>query len=142
MTWLRRNLNLNLILALAVVLGAAALVLAQEAAPGPPVPKPDWMAEIVLAIVILTPIVVRVLTWGAFLVVDRIPKWALPTGAVVLATLFDFLSGLAVTDPILASVVTLATVGLREIIDRLFTQPLNLHDSWTYTDGPYLRRRT
>jgi hypothetical protein len=110
-----------------------------QAAPTEPI---VWKNELALAIIALTPVAVRLLVTLSFFVVEKIPKWVLPITAVVLATGVDFLTGIATTDPAFAAAIALATVGLREIIDRFFTQPLGLANPLTVSDGAYLRRRS
>ena len=82
---------------------------------------------------------VRILVWAAFLVVNSIPKWALPTLGLIISSLATYFAGITSANPMLAAVISLAAIGLREVFDRYFTQGvlvrLNFSGRWTRSDG-------
>lgn len=87
-------------------------------------PYQEW---ILAAIVALTPVVVQILDWIVDQFKATMPSWLKPLLATALGAFATYLAGLTVGDPILAALVGLAAIGIREIVVRLgITKALGL----------------
>jgi hypothetical protein len=89
-------------------------------APVPPVPVPvpinDW---VIAAIVAFTPVVVAILDWVVSNFGSKMPSWLKPIVAIGLGALASSLAGIVTANPIVAALVGLAAIGLREIVSQL-----------------------
>jgi hypothetical protein len=79
-------------------------------------PINEW---IIAAIVAITPVVVAGLKWLAATYVGKLPAWLKPILAMALGALAAYMSGVVVANPMLAAVIGMAVIGLREIVVQL-----------------------
>lgn len=81
-----------------------------------PVPMNDWIVGVIIAV---TPIIVAVLKWIVTNFKAKLPSWLVPLIAMALGALAAYLGGLTVANPMLAAVIGMAVIGLREIVVEL-----------------------
>lgn len=119
------------------VVGLGAIAFAQDAPPPIPVP-PDWNAELVAAIVALTPIVVRLIVIIGTFIVPAIPRIAVPFVAFALTSLAAYLTGLTSENPVIGALLGLAAIGLRELVKLFVFNPFGLGNKLTRSEGNYI----